>query len=120
MTDDRVERVASVIRIATGCANSANWNNCAICKLNVAHSCIVAARAAIAAAEPRWQPIGTAPRDGTRVLIVNAERDQMGTAVFASLEWELVHPISGELMGLGLYPTHWMPVLPLPPPPGDG
>ena len=53
-----------------------------------------------------WQPIETAPRDGTRVLVY--ERDAALGAI--SLNW-----VDQDGWWLG-HPTHWMP---LPTPPED-
>lgn len=64
-----------------------------------------------------WQPIETAPRDGTRLLLWWNERamisfwaDRVGFK-----GWQ---PVSGEVLNVGnramWNPTHWMP-LPEPP-----
>lgn len=64
-----------------------------------------------------WQPIETAPRDGTELLVSGFEFDEpregrwVCCAEYVNREWV-------EKSGLSLYPpTHWMP---LPPPPSDG
>ena len=68
-----------------------------------------------------WQPISTAPRDGTPILI--ARKDETFGWVRGWATWVDVRGISGwlshgfcEIPGnLGLaHPTHWMP-LPEPP-----
>ncbi|GJE54809.1 hypothetical protein FV217_13330 [Methylobacterium sp. WL9] len=59
-----------------------------------------------------WQPIKTAPRDGTRVLVASGEKvNGIGRYINRPGEvfWEMD---SGTLILLGA--THWMP---LPPPP---
>jgi hypothetical protein len=62
-----------------------------------------------------WQPIETAPRDGTRVLIVRAQEmggGSLGMRVGIG-KWK-----SGKWQGdCTQAPTHWMP---LPEPPGEG
>lgn len=59
-----------------------------------------------------WQPIDSAPRDGTAVLLWWphwASRPVVGYYGFAG--WDAT-----EVIGAGPGPTHW---LPLPPPPGE-
>lgn len=59
-----------------------------------------------------WQPIETAPRDGTQILIVSRYR-QLGIMIGRWAErngrWAFA-----EVVGRNVDPTHWMP---LPPPP---
>jgi hypothetical protein len=67
-----------------------------------------------------WQPIETAPRDGTQLLLGIAAIDGAGGCVFDGW-WEGGGWTNGELDyedGLMHYPhvTHWMP---LPSPPKD-
>lgn len=55
-----------------------------------------------------WQPIETAPKDATRVLLVRGDSPTMHTAFWRDGRWDC---------GGYFYfnkPTHWMP---LPPPP---
>ena len=68
-------------------------------------------------ANTSWQPIATAPRDGTRVLLFGA------SGAHACAAWvEIVGNVSGWEIGntddlchfLGEIATHWMP-LPEPP-----
>lgn len=70
-----------------------------------------------------WQPIETAPRDGTEVLICWADIPQMAVAQwdqdYAEMDFaEGVGWRDGSDYGcggmIGAMPTHWMP---LPPPP---
>lgn len=80
-----------------------------------------------------WQPIETAPRDGTPILAIVGENDSrhMGHLVgriFQIRHEGLTRP-SGYDLGWGVYPgfggapdhyfTHWMP-LPCAPLPGKG
>jgi hypothetical protein len=61
-----------------------------------------------------WQPIETAPRDGTEILAYNAFAGRYLTR-FVDGEW----PKYGWDNMTGVWyprPTHWMP---LPPPPSD-
>jgi len=70
------------------------------------------ARAVLAAekakAEPVWQPIETAPKDGTRIIVTNE------SVVWTDVKW-VVRPRAGErwehsyLGALGWEPTRWMP-----------
>ncbi len=65
-----------------------------------------------------WQPIETAPKDGTPILIFSAERCTscppktagMGTAYWCGGYWG----ITNQFYPLRHKPTHWMP-LPEPP-----
>ncbi len=78
---------------------------------------------ALLAVEPtptQWQPIETAPKDGTYVLITNGQhchtayrRDSLGDD-FAS--WCFYQKYGGAAVVL-LGPTHWMPLPALPPTP---
>ena len=61
-----------------------------------------------------WQPIGTAPKDGTVVIlmsILNGKIVNVRQCTFNGLGW--YEPYSGAGFN---YPTHWMP---LPPPPKE-
>jgi len=60
-----------------------------------------------------WQPIATAPLDGTDVLAIDVVRGYSGLVKFIDNEWESLN-ITGDAMGIGFYPSHWMP-LPKPP-----
>lgn len=63
-----------------------------------------------------WQPIETAPKDGTEVLGVVA--GSLGTASVTCMvegEWQCSDFDEYEYVSCTWEPTHWMP---LPPPPG--
>lgn len=74
-----------------------------------------------------WQPIGTAPKDGTEFLAYDASTNKMDVAVMSDwfdLGW-VCRPVqsdcelgpSDDEFGYDLRgPTHWMP---LPDPPGQ-
>jgi hypothetical protein len=79
---------------------------------------------------PEWQPINSAPKDGTEILLFCSQRKicyghceeakftEVGTYVSysdGSGSWEGVDTSGGEY-GNTLVPTHWMP---LPPPPSE-
>lgn len=61
-----------------------------------------------------WQPIETAPKDGTEVLLCGPLRDGSGHYRDVSRFYMIRWPV--EWMANCLPPTHWMP---LPPPPAD-
>lgn len=59
-----------------------------------------------------WQPIATAPKDGTRVLLWWPHwREYPVTGRYFHGEWDCIHKCEGD----DVPPTHWMP-LPDPPP----
>lgn len=78
-----------------------------------------------------WQPIGTAPRDGTHVLVCSVgkyESGEMSVARWDGVHWQgLVDGFEAVryMSDFGTEylehecPTHWMP-LPAPPENGDG
>ncbi len=53
-----------------------------------------------------WQPIKTAPKDGTRILVVGSESNQVRVDLWKQKLWWLSRQSD--------QPTHWMP-LPAPP-----
>ena len=57
-----------------------------------------------------WQPIETAPRDGTTVFGESAKMGQRGMVHWNEGEWEMVNGLTNTPMGIGFYPTHWMPL----------
>ena len=59
-----------------------------------------------------WQPIDTAPKDGTNVLLVNL-RGLMATALWQDGQWVLRGGVASSFFNRH-WPTHWMS-LPLPP-----
>ena len=74
-----------------------------------------ALEAAIAATPPAspWQPIDTAPRDGSRILLYDRGVIVEGYYVGAPCFWVIVDRYDDSCL-----PTHWMP-LPEPPVKGD-
>jgi len=66
-----------------------------------------------------WQPIETAPKDGTPVLVFCPSYDlQIVVARYGNPYWFLAYcGTAAEDADLHETPTHWMP---LPPPPPDG
>lgn len=68
-------------------------------------------RAFAAGLEAMWQPIETAPKDGTNI-IANVPGFGMGKMVLFWMDsrWRE----SAQMLGLKVEPTHWMP-LPQPP-----
>ncbi len=57
---------------------------------------------------PKWQPIGTAPRDGTNILIYEADEGTVRVARWRD------DTIPTGWTGSERSPSHWLP-LPLPP-----
>lgn len=63
-----------------------------------------------------WQPIETAPKDGT-VVVLAEWSDYHGAWQFGTGYWRRYLPGFGDGFGwIGHAPTHWMP---LPDPPDD-
>jgi hypothetical protein len=60
---------------------------------------------------PKWQPISTAPRDGTSILIYDADEGTTGSVRVA--RWR-DDTIPTGWSGSERSPSHWLP-LPLPP-----
>ena len=60
---------------------------------------------------PKWQPISSAPKDGTRILIYEAEQGTPGTVRIS--HWR-DDTIPAGWTGSERPPSHWLP-LPLPP-----
>lgn len=75
-------------------------------------------KAAERAGDGGWQPIETAPKDGTHILLLGVLKHDRVTIGFydddGSSWWAYFHPRLP--MGGDLNPTHWQP-LPSPPPP---
>jgi len=69
--------------------------------------------------QQQWQPIESAPRDGTRILSCRTDfEDRLliyAIVAYENGEWHLQALMGGSL-GVGYYPTHWQP---LPQPPKD-
>jgi len=73
-----------------------------------------------AAEKVRWQPIETAPKDSTDILvfvetasvpIVHIARWEVGDENFGVGWWSYTHNSVGQEMLTGFkYPTHWMPL----------
>jgi len=60
-----------------------------------------------------WQPIETAPRDGSDILI-GGDFSYAGGVLMASCVDGYPHPTFSDMQGDFYNPTHWMP-LPEPP-----
>lgn len=61
-----------------------------------------------------WLDISTAPKDGRDVWACDNEHGYTAKMAFNDQgEWECVD-YGGGWMNVGFYPTHWMPVFPLP------
>lgn len=60
-----------------------------------------------------WRPIESAPRDGTLILGADIKFRYRAILRFSGREWEEVDR-QGQNLGIGFYPTHWEPLLPLP------
>jgi len=58
--------------------------------------------------EDPWQPIETAPRDGTEILVcMEGDKDSVCIVEYFSFNW--VYP-TYEDTGIYREPTHWMPI----------
>lgn len=69
--------------------------------------------------EGQWQPIDSAPRDGTKIDVINHHGERTTDVYFSPHRnrwvhwWQQYHGSMGEVE-LDIAPTHWMP-LPTPP-----
>ena len=63
-----------------------------------------------------WQPIETAPKDGTEILAFATfeRRDFIAVAQWADADPEFPNTVAGWFWDYAIRPTHWMP-LPEPP-----
>lgn len=61
-----------------------------------------------------WQPIETAPKDGTEIIIYCTDTKPCMGAFVADMGWCAPARFPGSWIDLPDHPTHWMP---LPPPP---
>lgn len=65
----------------------------------------------------RWQPIETAPKDGTSMLLCRWDDNEQDVLPIVSGFWSRLSEVwFAEMVGRNVTPTHWMP---LPPPPED-
>lgn len=67
--------------------------------------------------EDKWQPIETAPKDGTDIILARPEDDDCWYAIaqWWVAGWAFMSGRVGDMPALiGFEPTHWMP-LPSPP-----
>lgn len=69
-----------------------------------------------AAAEQQWQPIETAPKDGTPILAVSEAHIKEGWSPQV-IEWSDVWMYSECFDEFMFEPTHWMPIPAAPTPP---
>jgi hypothetical protein len=70
--------------------------------------------------EPTWQPIETAPKDGTSVLVAG-RHNYVGQARFVDRDWYEANNDPGDAWGGPLMPpSHWMPLPPAPTDPREG
>lgn len=72
------------------------------------------AREIIAMCQPQWQPIATAPRDGTWFLAVTAGADWWRPRIVRFYDERDRFPKHENMSPWSVAPTHWMP-LPEPP-----
>lgn len=79
-------------------------------------------QAAQSASVPQWQPIETAPKDGTWVLLYQGEHVFQGYwfNIIEGHERWADHSASGCGGYVEAMPTHWMPLPPAPKPQKDG
>jgi hypothetical protein len=65
-----------------------------------------------------WQPIATAPRDGSHILVWNANNQTQPPTVAhyfpEGCGWHLSVNYSGDTSEHGMPPTHWTRLPPLP------
>jgi len=57
----------------------------------------------------KWQDIKTAPKNGYPIYAIDNKSHLNGKVCFVNGDWEQIN-VHGECMGIGFYPTHWMPL----------
>lgn len=65
--------------------------------------------ALVASIADRWQPIETAPRNYKPIWGCDSERGFEAKVCHNGTEWECISHDNFP-MGIGFYPTHWMPL----------
>ena len=63
--------------------------------------------------ESKWQPIETAPKDGTKIVIAEFDEHEKRW-LFRTDHWRKYLMDFDEGWGGLMVPTHWMPLPPLP------
>jgi hypothetical protein len=114
--DGMVEKVAAAFWNATH-PSPADWNGEAGPSLLERERMMASARAAIAAMHG-WQPIETAPKDGTQILAFakGYGSDFYGVCQWAEADPDFPRTVSGWFWSFAIRPTYWQP-LPAPPSP---
>lgn len=111
--DEAIKLAAEWSRGMTMHADSQGWRV----------ACMLLANEVVRLREIGWQPIDSAPKDGTRILVASAAgawvaeyKRLFGSGALRDNPWFSVmlnHRHLEDVDG-GFYPTHWMP-LPAPP-----
>lgn len=114
---------------AGACPECSGAPHMPVCRLRDVLASLSEVLAALPPSPQGWQPIETAPKDGTKILAYTVHGD------FELTEWYRVVSDRFEAVEGGLYrkhedifsqgwngntPTHWMPLPPLPAPPVAG
>ncbi len=107
-----VEAAAERIKEQRG--NPVNYDLFAQDAMILANAVLAAADAQPPTVQGAWQPIETAPKDETRVLIYRPGFAEAVCVAWWSQNWKCWRSVPGQH---GWHPTHWQP-LPAPPP-GD-
>lgn len=118
MTQEAVKVIREALEISMGyTALVANGiGNMPILKARAQSDCAIleGALEALDSIAGGWREIETAPRDGTVILGADFERGYRGLVLYQPPEWHMVNLSCDKTIGMGFYPTHWMP-LPEPP-----
>lgn len=112
MTREEAAKIAEGLPLGDFAPATADWHDAV---QEIADAILAAVAAERAARDAKWRPIETAPKDGTKVLLINRARN-MAVGLWQQEAWYLIGNAGSpnSFFNNHFGPTHWMS---LPPPP---